>query len=150
MACFIMYFTPFWVHKSLLEATRPSPASRRIKVTAPSSCSLEWYLSPCHTCGKTMWDRREQQWPKAELHRKKIGFQKGMLISKMRTEKRLGIGEQWGAPEQGLTQVSGREGKTGTRNESSLRLQPERKHDKLTFDRGWRQAESMWREGGCS
>lgn len=38
------------------------------------------------------------------------------------------------------------EGEEKIRNESRLRLQPDRKHEKLKCDKGRRKAESMWGE----
>lgn len=46
---------------------------------------------------------RNHQWPKAELHKKKIGFQKGDNHQQDENREALGIGEQWGASGQGLT-----------------------------------------------
>ena len=70
----------------------------------------------------------------------------------MRTEKALGIGsseeqqsnsQHWKGRGPGTGQVRGRKGKRGTRNESRLRLQPERKHETFRLDKGRRRAETM-------
>lgn len=62
----------------------------------------------------------------------------------MRTKKHLRsvrVSEQ--VSETGRGQISGRKVKRGTRNESRLRLQQDRKYEQLKFEEGRRKADRM-------